>query len=83
MSKMTVADENGEMWKYDEISFVEFLEMIGRAADLKFKDSEQESLELHKKIEFVIDDLLVLVPGLTRKVVNYDPEEETVSDTDY
>jgi hypothetical protein len=83
LSKMTVPDENGEMFKYDDIQFVEFLEMVGRAADLKFKDSEQEELPLHKKIEFVIDDLLVLVPGAKRVEVSFDPEEETVSDTDY
>jgi hypothetical protein len=40
MSKMSVAYENGESAKYLKIYFVEFLEMICRVADVKYKSSD-------------------------------------------
>ena len=40
MSKMTVIAENEDMKQYEYIHFVEFLEMIGRSAEIKFRDSE-------------------------------------------
>ena len=42
MSKITLANENEKNKNYFKLLFVEFLEMIGRVADLKFKGSEQE-----------------------------------------
>jgi hypothetical protein len=48
MSLMTVVDEARESTKgYKRIQFVEYLEMIGRIADMKFKGSEMERLPLH------------------------------------
>jgi len=55
MSKMTVPLENGEIVKYDRLLFVEFLEMIGRVADFKFKGTELEDIALDKKIEEILD----------------------------
>lgn len=83
MSKMTVPQENEDAKKYNSMFFVEFLEMIGRVAYIKFQGSELETIPLHKKIEFIIDDLLALTPGAKRKIVSYEPEEETESDSDY
>lgn len=40
---------------------IEFLEFIGRLADLQFKDSELEDINLDEKIEFTLCDLLPLV----------------------
>ena len=40
MSKMTVANENGELASYQRIYFVEFLEMICRVADVKYKSAD-------------------------------------------
>ncbi len=40
MSKITVANENEQNKNYHRLLFVEFLEMIGRVADFKFKGSE-------------------------------------------
>jgi hypothetical protein len=38
LSKMTVPDENGAgMEEYEMIRFTEFIEMIGRASEYKFK----------------------------------------------
>jgi len=35
---------------------------------------------MHIKIEHVLDDLFAAVPGLRRRIVSYEPEEETESD---
>jgi len=40
MSKMTLVNENGDSQSYFQIKFVEFLEMICRVADLKYKSSD-------------------------------------------
>ena len=85
MSKMTCANENelgGKM--YSRLLFTEFLEMIGRVADLKFKESELEKIHLANKIEFVLDDLFTCMPGLKRRDINLiDDIEESYSDEDY
>jgi len=39
MSKMTLANENEDSQKYLKMIFVEFLEMICRVADVKYKSS--------------------------------------------
>ena len=83
MSKMTVPFENEDAKKYGFLYFSEFLEMIGRVADLNFKGSELESIGLHEKIEYILDDLFVIIPGAKRKSGNYEPEEATESDSDY
>ena len=48
MSKMTITNENENADGYRTIKFVEFLEMIGRIADLKFQGSEGEGMGLHQ-----------------------------------
>ena len=59
MSKMTIEKEiDGGNKYYNRIKFVEFLEMIGRVADLRFRDSEMEEFNLATKIEYLLDDLL-------------------------
>ena len=40
MSKMTVIAESENAWQYKQLKFVELLEMIGRIAVHKFKDTE-------------------------------------------
>ena len=58
MSKMTLHDENndGEA-RAKRIEFVEFLDVIGRAAHVKFRGSELEDLPLHRKLWFILADL--------------------------
>ena len=82
MSKMTVPNEieNGE--SYEFILFPEFLEFIGRTADFKFEGSELESLSLSEKIEHLLDELFVPYE-FTRKLVQIEVEEESMSDSDY
>ena len=86
MSKMTVANENDEKEaeKYMKMQPVEFFEMLGRVAHMKFKGSECDDLPLNEKIEFVLDDLFTAVKNLKRKPVVIQEEfEETASDSDY
>ena len=86
MSKQTCINENDDLSKkFMKITWVEFLEMIGRVADLKFRDSELESIPLEAKIEYVLDDLFAALPGLRRlNARNMDEEEEvTESDDEY
>ena len=82
---MTCANENEEGGKkYSRLMFTEFLEMIGRVAELKFKESELEEMHLANKIEFVLDDLFTCLPSLKRRQVNLiDNVEESYSDEDY
>lgn len=56
--------------------------MIARVAELKFQGSEDEDIELHLKIEFLLDDVFE-VHKLTRIPVNRDVQAETESDEDY
>ena len=84
MAKETLVEQNGEgaEQKQRHVKFVEFLEVIGRAADLRFQGSELESEPLNTKIEFLLDDLFRPF-GLTRCPVWVEALEETDSDSDY
>ena len=61
MSKMTIANENEESKSYFRLQFVEFLEMIGRISHLKYQGSELEILPLSEKIEYILDDLIIVL----------------------
>ena len=58
---MTIANENGDSALYKKMSFVEFLEMICRVADAKFKSADQAKNMLHKKVEIILDELFVIL----------------------
>ena len=61
MSKMTVANElefKG-VNPYLKMQFVEFLEFIGRVADLKYQ--HEEDIPLYQKIEKLLGPMLSLV----------------------
>ena len=64
MSKMTVEHEVKESKKYDRLELVEFAEMVGRIADIKYKD--QLVFDLGEKIELILDDLFALLPDYKR-----------------
>ena len=63
MSKMTMIleREKKQSPSYFEIDFVEFLEMMGRAASAKFQGSELDQIELYLKVQYVLDDLFPLI----------------------
>ena len=80
MSKMTIIDEKNQSKKYNRLELVEFAEFIGRVADLKYKDSLQ--LDLGQKIEFVLDDIFLLIDYKRHEKEKFE-EECSESDDDY
>lgn len=59
MSKMTVVKETTDHRKYQQMQFIEFCEMMGRVAHFKYKDDpEMSKVELHTKLEYVMDEVL-------------------------
>ena len=84
MCKMTTVNEAEESKiKYKRLQFVEFLELIGRIADVKFKGTETDkSLSLAEKIEFVLEDILTIV-DVRRKDVKITVDEQSESDDEY
>ena len=64
------------------VTYVEFLELIARCAELYFRDSEMEDLLLSEKVEYVLDDLLPIVGG-SRTKQKMVIEEFSDSDDDY
>ena len=64
---MVVITESQDRYqKYDEIKYVEFLEFLGRCAQFKFKDLEEETME--DKLKMLLDEILPAYK-LTRKEV--------------
>ena len=62
-SKMSVVEETNvdAIQAYNKLLFVEFLEFLARIAELYFEESEMEDLDLHVKIEYLLDEILPLV----------------------
>ena len=84
LCKMTVVNEldaQGDL-QYQKLLYVEFLEFIARVADLFFKGSEMDDLELHEKIEHILDEILPIVEAkrVKQKIII---EEFSESDEDY
>ena len=83
MSKMTEVVDL-EPHNYLGMRFVEFLEMVCRAADIKFRNTEVEQRELHEKIGYLLDELLLCILGIEKK---NEPESAVIeisdSDDDY
>ena len=61
---------------------MEFLEFIGRIATLKFRGTNDASIPLSQKIEYVLDDMMPPF-GLKRNDVEIGVEEHSESDEDY
>lgn len=80
MSKMTNAKESQNNSAYFTVQLTEFLELIGRVADFKY--SETTGIQLHQKIEFLLDILFELI-GVKRYEVAVNKEEESASDDEY
>ena len=64
------------------MTYVEFLEFLARIAELYFEGSEMEELELHQKLEFLLDEILPVV-GAKRVKQTTVIEEFSESDDDY
>jgi len=88
MSKMTVKDENlvppgGAPTQYNKLEFVEFLEFIGRLAELRFRKAGVTAMPLAQMVEAVLDLILPEMLGETRRAVAVRDLEESESDDDY
>ncbi len=59
MSKMTVARESQSHSSYFNVHLAEFMELIGRLADEKYR--ETSGLGLDEKIEFLLEILFQLI----------------------
>lgn len=84
LSKQTVVAELEPegMLQYRKLAVPEFLEVIARIAELSFRDSEMEDVELYQKVEHVLDDILPVIDAKRIKQV-ITVEEFSDSDDDY
>ena len=84
LSKMTVVEETNNEAKttYQKLIYVEFLEFLGRIAELYFDGSEMEDLALVRKLEYLLDELLPIINAKRIKQVSI-VEEYSDSDDDY
>ena len=80
--KMPIKDEIAEFDKYYKLQPVELMEMIGRAAKVKFVNSDYEDEPLARKIEMILDMLFPLIK-FKRREVAANNESESASDDDY
>ena len=83
MSKMTVDKEHEKNDLYHKLAPVEFLEMIGRIADIKFRHTTLGDEPLAKRIELVLDDIIPVMLECERNEVNIHMDEESESDDEY
>lgn len=81
-SQMTIADEQNNHLQYFKLSFVEFLEMVGRATEVWGVGRFEDNTPLSAKLEEFLDELLD-VYGLKRCPISVDEESESQSDEDY
>lgn len=83
MSKMAVTHEPTHYKQYQQMVFPEFLELIGRLAEIKFKNTgEMAQNPLTWKIEMLLEDLCPFF-GLTKNDVKIELEDNSASDDDY
>jgi len=84
MSQCTIVNEFDKtaLTEYNKLSYLEFLEFLARVAELYFEGSEMEELELHTKLEHLLDEILPLVNAKRVKQSTV-IEEFSESDDDY
>lgn len=66
---------------YFTMEFVEFVEMICRVADVKFRQTELETEDLYLKVGYILDDLVLLL-GDDYVKVNPDAGDVEISESD-
>ena len=81
-AKMTIKDEIQEFDKYRVLAPVELIEMIGRAARVKFMHTDVEEEPLARRIEMILDLLFPLIK-FRRREVAAEADSESASDDDY
>ena len=84
MSKMTNPNESKDIKKHKQISnVVELIEMIGRAAELKYRNAPEKDKPLAYRIGLVLDKLLALVGTAHADPKRKEKVDESQSDEDY
>ena len=81
MAKQTINNDIKERKKYQEASFVEFLEFFARLAMQKFQSTPNRPLTLQQQIEMLMDVSFPLV-NMARKEVAIETEYVSVSEDD-
>lgn len=76
LCKLCVENDLIDRHRYSQISFVEFLELFARVADVYIKD---EGLNLVRKVEKLLDHFLSL-KGKTRNIFKQDEDFESISE---
>lgn len=79
---MTVVNEITDQERSQKIQFVELLEMIGRIADVKYRDKDEEALPLSERCMMVLEMILPLVGRQVNPVV-INEESDSESDDEY
>ena len=84
MSQIHIVNEfdKNSLQDYNKLTYLEFLEFLARIAELYFEESEMEDLDLHVKIEYLLDEILPLVDAKRVKQTTV-IEEFSESDDDY
>ena len=80
--KIPFRNEINDFEKYSKLLLVEMLEMIGRAAKVKYAHTEYDEEPLARKIEMILDSLFPLIRFRRREVFRGN-ESESASDDDY
>ncbi len=82
MSKMTCVNEETEsIAKYDKLLFVEFLELLGRIAEVRFENVENREPFI-TRLEWIIDSTLSLI-GAERLEINIEESDFSETDNEY
>ena len=79
---MTVVSESiaGEHKRYSYLLLPEFMDLIGRVADRKYKNTN--GLKLGSKIDFVLQNLFIVI-GFQGSYTLQEEEEPSESDDEY
>lgn len=82
LAKQTVVNETKNYSEYDKLVFVEFLELLGRIASIKYLGTDFEKEPLIRRIEYVLELILKLV-NLERLEPISQEIDSSESDSDY
>jgi hypothetical protein len=84
LSMMTVAEESTlAPTEYHSLRFVEFLDMIGRAAQLKFDDTPMDHITPFPKKLYIVMEALLKAAELNPSMPDDESATESESDDEY
>ena len=84
MSKMTIVLEGSQaLDKYDKLSVVEFIELLGRIAKVKYEGTEFENESFVKKLEYTLETALSHINMERVEQAVVEDDSSNISDQDY